>query len=126
MFDEKGAECSTLYGSDTSYEDANIIISTFSKIGEGFDEENMCDTWNGKRLEMLIIAISKKDIHQNAGRVFRSENPVLIYLVDDDKRIQNHYNEASAFWLHKSRNAVVKTIDTVDDFNVVDTVDSVK
>lgn len=116
MFNDKGVECSTLYGSDTSYTDSNIIISTFSKIGEGFDEENMCDTWNGKRLEMLIIAISKKDIHQNAGRVFRSENPVLIYLVDDDKRIQNHYKEASSFWTHEARNATVKVIDSVDDF----------
>lgn len=117
-FDLRGVECSTLYGNDTSYQDSNILISTFSKIGEGFDEENMCDTWNGKRLEMLIVAISKKDIHQNAGRVFRSKSPVIVYLVDDDKRIRRHYNEASSFWKHEERNACVKVIDSLDAFKL--------
>ena len=78
-----------LYGTtkkNEKYTDSNVIVGTYSKIGVGWDEKESCADWNGKRINMAILADSTKQIEQIAGRFFRAEVPIIIEFVDQDNQ----------------------------------------
>jgi hypothetical protein len=102
---EDGVACSILAGNIDSYEDKGVLVATFSKVGTGYDEQNACESWNGKRLELLIVDASVKNIEQYAGRVARSSNPCIIYPVDNLTNNRQHYKECSKWWSDPERNA---------------------
>ena len=83
-----------LSGSKVEYKDSRVLVGTISKIGTGFDEKETCDDFSGKRLDALIIAVSVKStslLEQMVGRVFRSESPIVVHLVDDDNISTSHW-----------------------------------
>lgn len=83
-----------LCGTKNQYQEGQVLIGTISKIGTGFDQANFCDNFSGKVFNVLIICSSIKKtalLEQNAGRIFRSQNPVIYHFVDDDGIIQNHW-----------------------------------
>jgi len=86
-----GTDVRSIYGKIPTYEDGRVVIATYSKIGVGFDEREACTNWNGKRLNVLILASSVKSVEQFAGRVFRSEVPIVFDIVDDQKNCKEHF-----------------------------------
>ncbi len=90
-----GYECSTFCENDKSYKDAPILIGTLSKIGTAFDEATFCPTFNGKRLNVVIICITIKKLtllEQSLGRIMRADSPKTYILLDDDSISKDHWN----------------------------------
>lgn len=87
------AKVTKFWGGDKIYdENADIMITTFSKGSVGMDN---------KKLNMLIIASDIVDgIEQLVGRVTRSANSeaILIDIVDDFFLMQKHWNVRQAIY----------------------------
>lgn len=86
-------KCAKLAGSIKEYSNSPVLVGTVSKIGTGFDEENFCDDYDGDPLNLLIMCCSYRNrelINQNIGRIFRSERPHVIYLLDNDTLSKAH------------------------------------
>jgi len=101
----------TYYGTKNTYKDSHCLIGTVSKIGVGFDEENMCDDFEGVKSDVLILLTSlKAEIipredgkytdeeiagiarwEQIRGRVMRSDDPIIIYFVDNHPIPKKHF-----------------------------------
>lgn len=91
MLKDVGEDVGTFYGSKSGYKNCRILLGTFSKIEIGFDESNICDYFNGEKLNLLILgAFYKKEIEQTAGRVMRSEAPEIIDIVDKFPSLKKH------------------------------------
>lgn len=87
-----------------SYKDSNILISTCSKVGVGFDEAAFCSDFNGIPINLLILTGSIKEpgtLEQNVGRCFRSEEPVIFDLVSDNRILQSHYRQRKKWYIAK-------------------------
>lgn len=112
----------TLYGSKKSYTEQSILIGTYKKIGVGFDEANYLPNFSGNKFKYLIMAIPIKHdpyrddhsvkcgdisegggLEQVIGRVMRSINSVIYYLVDDHKTTKNHWS-SSKRWFKQFKN----------------------
>lgn len=91
------------------YNDAPVVVGTYSKIGVGYDEQESCIDWEGKRLDVGIIESSTKKIEQIAGRVFRAENVFIIHIVDDDDTFRRHF-DICAEW-YTSRGGIIIEVD---------------
>lgn len=112
LLSSNGIECDSLYGNKSNYNDSHVLIGNISKMGTGFDEENFCSNFKGKKSDVLILATSikcnfnkkqfesTKDVSEFAlyeqvrGRIMRATNPVIVYLVDNVGMVKNHYNGA--------------------------------
>lgn len=89
-----GEKCSIMAGNLKVYKDCRILIGTISKIGTGFDEKSSCPDFNGVRINLLILVGTTKSetlIEQIFGRVFRSEHPQIIVLIDDVPVSKRHW-----------------------------------
>lgn len=94
MLTELGIRNACMRGSDKSYVDSPVLIGTVAKIGTAFDESSFAQGFNGKRLELLIMAVFYRDpavIEQNVGRVLRASAPNIIYLLDNDSICDRHW-----------------------------------
>jgi superfamily II DNA or RNA helicase len=99
---EENIIVTVMKGTDKEYDKtAKVLISTFSKLGVGFDDS---------RLDMLILASSVKEVEQYAGRLRYSpgKDRVIYDLVDDDYSCQKHWIERKDWY--ESRNGTVKYI----------------
>lgn len=105
-----GLDVARYCGSQDTYENARILIGTTKKIGVGFDEKNKCATFDGIRIDLLVLVCSTKQeeaVAQFTGRTFRAEFPNVIHFVDKDKRIQgNHWPHAKK-WYEKSKGEIL-------------------
>lgn len=104
VFDIMKQSVDYLCGNKKNYRDSRILIGTISKIGTGFDEESFCDNFGGVKINLGIITHSVKStslLKQSVGRVFRSDFPNIMHLVDDDKTIQNHWTIAKRWYKSK-------------------------
>lgn len=116
IFTEKGVVHSTYYGSAKSYDDANVIIGTFKKMGTGFDEALACSTFNGRRFRKLVIAFTLKDLlllEQSVGRVFRVDNPEVYVIVGKHGIFQNHWKIQEKYY--KAAGAQIQDYDSGDE-----------
>ena len=103
LLKEAGENVDTFYASADSYINCRILIATFSKAEMGFDDKNLCENFDGQRLDLLILgAFYKGEIEQSAGRVMRSDAPEVIDLVDDHNSLRKHSAVRDKFF--KSRN----------------------
>jgi superfamily II DNA or RNA helicase len=94
-------------GTDRKYDKgARILISTFSKLGVGFDDQ---------RLDMLILGCSVKEVEQYAGRLRYTEGKdrVIYDIVDDDFSCNQHWLERRRWYL--SRNGEIKYVNMQKD-----------
>jgi hypothetical protein len=107
-----GKTVSLLAKNMRKYDDASVIIATISKAGRGFDEKEACHDWKGERINMLILASSTRQIEQIAGRVFRSEIPIIIDFVDNHKNTQSHWITRKKWY--ESRNGIIYS--TIEHF----------
>lgn len=97
-------------GNKKSYKDSDVLVGTIGKIGTGFDEKEACDDFNGKRLDVVIIAGSLKStplLEQMVGRVFRAEHPIVVHLVDNDNISKKHWRECRK-WYTEEVNTDIK------------------
>jgi len=84
------------YGNKKSYVDSDILVAGTKKAGRGFDEENACPQWKGKRFDCAIIVGFVKNetlLTQWIGRVFRAKDPIVDHFVDDDKTVNAQWLE---------------------------------
>lgn len=96
-----GESVDYMAGKKETYKDSRVLVGSYSKIGEAFDEENFCDDYGGRRLDTLILCTSfksEKNLTQIAGRVFRAEFPVIYDLVDDIDLIKKRHWPARKKW----------------------------
>lgn len=94
-----GSDC--LCSTKKNYVDAAVLVGTVSKIGTGFDQASFCATYNGVPFDLLILVCSLKKyamLTQNVGRCFRSDNPVVMHLVDDDDIYRSHWSKAQRWY----------------------------
>lgn len=102
LLKEVGENVDTFYASADSYINCRILIATFSKAEMGFDDKNLCENFDGHRLDLLILgAFYKGEIEQSAGRVMRSDAPEVIDIVDDHNSLRKHSGVRDKFF--KSR-----------------------
>lgn len=88
-------EAVCLAGNKKKYSDARVKVGTVSKIGTGWDEATSCEDFSGQPIELAIVVTSFKDptlITQVLGRAFRSNEPYIIWLVDNDPIFRRHWN----------------------------------
>lgn len=91
MFEEVKESVSTFCGSQDSYKACRILIATYSKAEMGFDDQNICENFDGKRLNLLVLGSDyKKDIEQSVGRIMRTEAPEVFDIVDKFSTLQRH------------------------------------
>lgn len=93
-----------LTGNKKSYNNCDILISTYSKAGKGFDDINVCKNHDGRRIDLLFMVSDITQPEQYIGRVFRSHNPTVYYFVDDYSTFRNHWDRDIYTWCIK-RNA---------------------
>nr|QBK92645.1 MAG: A18-like helicase [Pithovirus LCPAC401] len=104
---------SEMYGSMDTYHNADVLIATKSKLGRGFDEQTFCPDYDGIRLNVLIIAISVKSstsLTQFIGRIQRSSNPKVYFLVDDHSIHRKHWRLCKEYY--EQREARIYEIET--------------
>ena len=81
-------------GSQTSYENARVLIGSSKKVGKAFDESSSCATYDGIRIDLIIFVASTKQeevLLQYLGRAFRAENPCMIHFSDNHPILKNHW-----------------------------------
>lgn len=130
----KNITADDLCGTKSSYTDAQVLVGTVSKIGTGFDQESFCKTFDGKKFNMLILTCSIKKVNnliQIAGRVFRSDDPVIYHLVDKSDLLERHwkgcqkwYKQAGGeiFIINRSGKEVKKKSKSVKNEDIMDMV----
>jgi superfamily II DNA or RNA helicase len=102
MFKEAGIEsCDYLAGKKSEYNNSQVLVGNIQKCGTGFDEEMHCEDFDGNRIDTLILASSLKNnalLYQVVGRTFRSNDPWVIHLVDDDPTIRRHWSKCHKWY----------------------------
>lgn len=96
MFQRLGISSDYITGKKRKYVDSQVLVGSIGKVNTGFDEKNYCDTFNGIHSNMLINIGSNKEpnlIIQIAGRLKRTNNVVLVDVVDDMKIFHKHAKE---------------------------------
>lgn len=89
-----GEKVDYMTGTKQSYKNGRILLGTISKISTGFDEKNTCIDFDETRLNMLILLGSTKDVAlltQMSGRVFRSDESVIVDVIHDNTILKGHW-----------------------------------
>lgn len=101
-----GENVASFYDKDDTYPNCRILVASYSKAEMGFDDKNLCENFDGQRLDLLILgSFYKKEIEQSAGRVQRSDAPEVIDIVDNYSSYHKH-SKVRDKWF-KSRNGRV-------------------
>jgi superfamily II DNA or RNA helicase len=88
---------SVLYSDKKDFKDARILIGTVGKMGIGFDPSSSCIDFSGIHYDLVILAVSFKNkacLTQYVGRGLRSDDPIVIHMVDKNPLFQNHWKFA--------------------------------
>lgn len=94
MMTERGINCDYIHGNKKDYDDSDVLIGNYQKVGTGFDERTYCKNFKGKRINCVVAVVSignVEGVEQIFGRSFRSKKPLIVYLVDDDKTVIKHW-----------------------------------
>jgi superfamily II DNA or RNA helicase len=111
---QHGVSTDILAGNKNTYKDSRVLVATTQKITCGFDEEMSCPDWGGQKSNMMILTGSTKSLaglEQMTGRVFRSEFPTIIDLVDDNPICRRHWTERSKWYTDPGRNGEIHYIE---------------
>lgn len=105
-----GVSCDYLCGNKNTYVDSTVLCATSPKAGTGFDPATSCPTYDGRPFDLLILAMSMKKysmLVQNVGRVFRSQFPTVMHLVDNDSIFKSHWCKAQKWYT--ARGGIINT-----------------
>ncbi len=114
----RGISVDTLSGNKNTYKDSRILIGTYSKIGCGFDEQMSCPNWGGQKSNMMILTGSTKSLtglEQFTGRVFRSDFPTIIDMVDNNRICKSHWSQRKKWYEDEGRNGEIHYIEMKKD-----------
>ena len=106
-----GITAAMLYGTKSRYEDSPVLIGTMPKMGTGFDEENACDNFQGRKSNVLILAHSVKkwqQYEQFRGRVMRCKAPIVIWLQDENSTTKKHFDGLKA-WITETNGTIINS-----------------
>lgn len=106
-----GIKSDSLYGKKEDYSNSKVLVGTVPKMGTGFDEENACSDFylNPQKSNTLILVNSIKSwqlYEQVRGRVMRSDNPCVIWMMDDNHSVLRHFNELKP-WFEKTNGNII-------------------
>lgn len=93
---ERGESVDMLAGTKSSYIDSRVLVGSISKISVGFDAKNVSINFDGINIDTLLLCGSTKsyNLHiQSIGRAFRSDNPLIVEFIDDDRISKSHSRE---------------------------------
>ena len=110
VLSERGISVDVLAGNKNTYRDSRVLVATTGKAGCGFDEAMACPDWSGERSNMIILTGSTKSltiVEQGSGRVFRSDFPTIIDMVDDNAICKRHWNERRKWYEDPERNGEI-------------------
>lgn len=109
MESDDGPSVAKMRGSDKTYDDSDILVATYSKLGVGFDEKTLCKNYSGVQRDVLIMLGSIKSttlFTQVFGRVRgRADYPVLFYLLDNDSISKKHWSKVKK-WCTESNGII--------------------
>jgi hypothetical protein len=111
MFKAYGISTGTLFGKKSVYNDSTVLIGTMSKMGVGFDEENACEDFGGKKSDVVILMNSVtmwQAFEQFRGRVMRADNSTVVWLNDDNSTTKRHLSNIKD-WVIKTKGNIIKT-----------------
>lgn len=111
MIIENNISCDTLCANKKDYVDGKVLIGTVPKIGTGFDQDAFCDNYDGVKFDFLILACYIKKINllnQCVGRVFRSKEPIVVQLLDDNQGFRNIWNKNKKWYLDRNATIIEK------------------
>ena len=76
-----------------------------------------CANYQGQRIDTVIIGACFKDtntLYQCSGRSFRSEDPLIIYIVDDNNLVVKHWRLCRRWFL--DNNCIeMRSVDDIDE-----------
>jgi hypothetical protein len=101
LLDQANIDVDTLYGTKRDYIDSDVLIVTAKRGGRGFDEENFCNNWGGKRInDILIVDFVKNDADRTQwiGRSFRDDDPLIDQLVDNNQTCMRQWDAAEKMY----------------------------
>jgi len=95
LFDKYGIKSSTMCGNQTKYYDAEVLFGTYSKIKEGFDEENTCVDWDGIKINMVIIAcpLRKRPFLEQAIGRSRANKVTILHFIDEHPTCHSQWDK---------------------------------
>ncbi len=108
LLDEIHINNSKYYKDMTHYKSSNVLIVSSKKM-TGFDEETLCENYTIPS-NILIIAQPLKDpcfLTQIVGRIFRSDNPNIFHLVDNDPISRKQWRVCKATYKSLSNNVSI-------------------
>ena len=98
---EENIDVDTLYGTKKGYQDSDVLIVTAKRGGRGFDEENFCKDWGGKRINNIMLVDFVKneaDRTQWIGRGFRDVDPMIDQFVDNNQTTFRQWDAAEEMY----------------------------
>ena len=113
LFRQHEISSDVLAGNKSTYKDSKVLVATFAKSGVGFDEAVACADWNGIRLNMMILTGSTKNVNslcQFVGRIFRSEHPIIIDMVDNISICKRHWTQRKKWYSDPEQNGTIYEI----------------
>lgn len=109
----KNLSVASYRGTDKSYVDSQILIGTVPKIGTGFDEAAFCESFDGKRINIMILCMTIKKLttfEQTIGRVLRAECPDVYILIDDNNINKNHWSILKWWFLNYTEAKIIDNV----------------
>lgn len=89
MLKDVGIDVAVYYGSDSTYHDAHVLITTLSKGGRGFDDKQVSSSFDGQRFNVIILTITMKNADQAIGRG-RGEDTTVYQICDENSTFKSH------------------------------------
>jgi len=108
-FNTMGITADTMTRSKKSYVDSTVLVGTMPKIGTGFDEQNSCPAFKGRKSDVLILFHSVKrwqSFEQFRGRVMRSDNPIVVWMHGKNVIPRNHLRDLLP-WIAETNGTVI-------------------
>lgn len=109
---ECGITCDSLYGTKGKCENSQVTVGTSQKMGTGYDEENSCmNFWKNPIKSNFMIfentTPNKYIFEQNRGRVMRSKNPVIAFLLDRNSNCRSQINRLKP-WIKETNGTIIE------------------
>jgi superfamily II DNA or RNA helicase len=103
MMLKRGIKAAKYYKSMSSFQSCRVLITTYAKAEMGFDDKNLCEEFDGERIDSVILGSFYKDeIEQTVGRVFRADAPNVFDLTDDYKSLRKHSASRDKWYLSRN------------------------
>ena len=111
---EEGYNSDFLVGNKKEFEDSQVFIGGYKKVGVGFDQAKKAKNFDGKQFELLIKCSSilePSSMEQLFGRL-RNKKGIFYHIQDSDKVTERHLRENKKFF--KEIGANIEEYDLLD------------